>query len=147
MENHESVTILLVEDDPGHATLIEKNLRRAGIANTIVAVGDGQKAVDYLFKRNAYQHDDHPVPILILLDLNMPVMDGYQVMKILKSDERTRAIPIVVLTTTDTPQDISRSYDLGCNVYITKPVEYEKFSEAIRSLGLFLNIVKIPEKE
>jgi len=129
----------------------ERSLKTIGqisyLLHTIVAVGDGQKAVDYLFKRNAYQHDDHPVPILILLDLNMPVMDGYQVMKILKSDERTRAIPIVVLTTTDTPQDISRSYDLGCNVYITKPVEYEKFSEAIRSLGLFLNIVKIPEKE
>jgi len=147
MENHESVTILLVEDDPGHATLIEKNLRRAGIANEIVTVGDGQKAVDFLFKQNTYQHDDHPAPILILLDLNMPVMDGYQVIRILKADERTRTIPIVVLTTTDTPQDVSRCYELGCNVYITKPVEYEKFSEAIRNLGFFLNIVKIPEKE
>jgi CheY-like chemotaxis protein len=147
MENHRSVTILLAEDDPGHSTLIEKNLRRAGITNEIIKVDDGQKAVDFLFKQNTYRSDDHPVPILILLDLNMPVMDGYQVIKALKADERTRTIPIVVLTTTDAFQDVSRCYDLGCNVYITKPVEYGKFSEAIRNLGFFLNIVKIPEKE
>jgi CheY-like chemotaxis protein len=147
MEHHKAVTILLAEDDPGHAALIEKNLRRAGIANDIVKVDDGQKAVDFLFKQNAYRNDDRPVPILILLDLNMPVMDGYQVIKVLKADERTRTIPIVVLTTTDTSQDVSRCYDLGCNVYITKPVEYGKFSEAIRNLGFFLSIVKIPEKE
>jgi CheY-like chemotaxis protein len=147
MEAHASVMILLVEDDPGHATLIEKNLRRAGIANEIVTLGDGQRAVDFLFKQNSYQHDSHPVPLLVLLDLNMPVLDGYQVISRLKADERTRTIPIVVLTTTDTPQEVARCYELGCNVYITKPVEYEQFSEAIRNLGLFLSIVKIPEKE
>jgi len=139
------VTILLIEDDRGHALLIEKNLRRAGIANEIVNLDTGQKAVDFLFKKGSYSADTHPAPPLILLDLNLPVLDGYQVLRIIKNDERTKAIPVVVLTTTDNPQEIAKCYELGCNVYITKPVEYEKFSDAIRRLGLFLSIVRVPE--
>jgi CheY-like chemotaxis protein len=147
MDEERPITILLVEDDPGHAVLIERNLRRAGIANEIITVDNGQKSVDFLFKKNGYENDRSPDPFLILLDLNMPVMNGYQVLEVIKKDERTRKIPIVVLTTTDNPQEVARCYELGCNVYITKPVEYEKFSEAIRSLGLFLSIVKIPDQE
>lgn len=147
MNDHQTVTILLVEDDPGHATLIERNLRRAGIANEIVTLTDGQKAVDFLFKENDYREDRHPAPLLILLDLNMPVLDGFQVLKLIKADERTKQIPVVVLTTTDVPQEIKRCYALGCNVYVTKPVEYDQFAEAIRNLGLFLSVVKIPKKE
>ncbi len=146
MMNQMPVTILLVEDDPGHAVLIEKNLRRAGISNSIVTLDNGQKAVDFLFKKGDYEGDDHPAPPLILLDLNLPVLDGYQVLKILKSDERTKQIPVVVLTTTDNPQEIARCYELGCNVYITKPVEYETFTDAIRKLGLFLSIVRVPHQ-
>jgi CheY-like chemotaxis protein len=145
MDDHQLVTILLVEDDPGHARLIEKNLRRAGISNEIIALDNGQKAVDFLFKEGEYSNNQRPQPILILLDLNLPVLDGYQVLKLIKEDERTKRIPVVVLTTTDNPYDISKCYELGCNVYITKPVEYEKFSEAIRQFGLFLAIIKIPE--
>ena len=147
MDLHKPVTILLVEDDPGHALLIEKNLRRAGITNTIIALDNGQKAVDYLFNKAGYGNDPHPAPFLILLDLNLPVLDGYQVLKIIKNDPHTKQIPVVVLTTTDNPQEISRCYELGCNVYVTKPVEYDKLSDAIRMLGLFLTIVKVPEKE
>jgi len=146
MMNQQPVTILLVEDDPGHAVLIEKNLRRAGIANSIITLDNGQKAIDFLLKEGAYLGADHPAPPLILLDLNLPVLDGYQVLKAIKGDERTKKIPIVVLTTTDNPQEIARCYEMGCNVYITKPVEYESFSDAIRKLGLFLTIVKVPEK-
>lgn len=147
MKNQEAVTILLVEDDAGHALLIEKNLRRAGIANSIIKLDDGQKAVDFLFKSGAYSGDEHPSPLLILLDLNLPVLNGEQVLGIIKNDARTKQIPVVVLTTTDNPQEISRCYELGCNVYVTKPVEYDKFTEAIRTLGLFLAIVKVPEHE
>jgi CheY-like chemotaxis protein len=82
--------------------------------------------------------------LLVLLDLNLPGLDGYQVLARLKSDERTRQIPVIILTTTDDPREVERCYALGCNVYITKPVEYEQFSEAIRKLGLFLSVVKIP---
>ena len=145
MENQQPVMILLVEDDSGHALLIEKNLRRAGISNKIVTLDNGQKAVDFLFKEGAYTGAGHPSPPLILLDLNLPVLDGYQVLKIIKSDERTKAIPVVILTTTDNPREVARCYELGCNVYITKPVEYEKFSDAIRKLGLFLSIVRVPD--
>ena len=147
MNNHQSVTILLVEDDEGHALLIEKNLRRAGIANNIITLNNGQKAVDFLFKTGDYSGDENPAPLLILLDLNLPVLSGYQVIKIIKHDESTKHIPIVVLTTTDNPLEVSRCYELGCNVYVTKPVGYEQFSEAIRTLGLFLSVVKVPGQE
>lgn len=147
MGTQQPVIILLVEDDQGHALLIEKNLRRAGISNEIAVLDTGQKAVDYLFKEGAYKDAPHALPPLILLDLNLPVLDGYQVLKRIKNDERTRKIPVIVLTTTDNPHEVSRCYELGCNVYITKPVEYDQFSDAIRTLGLFLSIVKVPEKE
>jgi len=144
MPADQPVTILLVEDDPGHARLIERNLRRAHITNDIVMLSDGQQAIDYLFKERAYREATHVMPLLMLLDLNLPQLDGYQVLERIKADERTRHIPVLILTTTDEPHEIERCYALGCNVYITKPVEYEQFAEAIRKLGLFLSIVQIP---
>ena len=141
------VTILLVEDDPGHARLIEKNLRRASITNEIVVASDGQEAIDYLFGEGKYAQVPRPSPILVLLDLNLPVLDGYQVLRRMKGDERTRCIPVVVLTTTDDAREVARCYELGCNVYVTKPVDYEQFSKAICDLGLFLSIVAVPNGE
>jgi len=145
MPNLQSVTILLVEDDPGHARLIEKNLRRANLNNDLIVVTDGAQAVDYVFHQGAYQGRDQTQALLILLDLNLPVLDGYEVLQRIKSDEQTKKIPIVILTTTDDPREVARCYELGCNVYVTKPVEYTEFSEAIRQLGLFLAVVTIPE--
>jgi CheY-like chemotaxis protein len=139
--------ILLVEDDPGHALLIRKNLQRGGFTHDILVLDDGQKAVDFLFKQGAYEADNRPAPDLILLDLNLPILSGNQVLKIIKNDVRTKNIPVVVLTTTDNPQEIARCYDLGCNMYITKPVEYDQFSDTIQRLSMFLSIVKTPEKE
>ena len=144
MPVEQPVTILLVEDDPGHARLIERNLRRAHISNEIVTLGDGQQAVDYLFKEHTYAGTAHALPLLLLLDLNLPRLDGYQVLTRLKVDARTRHIPVIILTTTDEPYEIERCYALGCNIYLTKPVEYEQFAEAMRKLGLFLFIVKLP---
>ena len=138
----DNVTILLVEDDPGHARLIEKNLRRANIRNEIVMLGDGQQALDYLCDGGRISSE---VPLLVLLDLNLPVLDGYQVLARMKADERMRHIPVIVLTTTDDAREVSRCYELGCNVYVTKPVDYEQFSEAIRQLGLFLLVVMLPD--
>lgn len=144
MHTVHQVAILLVEDDPGHARLIIKNLRRANLTNEIVAVEDGQQALDYLFSEGEYAGDVPPTPMLVLLDLNLPVLDGYQVLKRMKADERTKRIPVVILTTTDDTREVERCYDLGCNVYITKPVDYQQFSEAIRKIGLFLSVVTIP---
>jgi len=141
------VTILLAEDDAGHARLVEKNLRRSGVSNRFVIVNDGRKALDYLFGEGEYAQKQREETLLVMLDLNMPVMDGYQVLERMKADERTRQIPVVVLTTTDDSREVARCYELGCNVYITKPVDYERFCEAVRRLGLFLSVVSIPNGE
>jgi CheY-like chemotaxis protein len=95
---------------------------------------------------NTYSGDPIPANLPVLLDLNLPVMDGYQVLRRMKGNASTRRIPVIVLTTTDDEREIDRCYDLGCNVYITKPVDYEGFSEAIRKLGLFLSVVAIPKE-
>ena len=132
------VTIVLVEDDPGHARLIEKNVRRAGVNNEIVHFASGTAGLDYLMA-----HDG--TPTLVLLDLNLPDMSGTRILEQLKSDAATKHIPVIVLTTTDDKVEIQKCYDLGCNVYITKPVDYDAFATAIRQLGLFLSVMKVPE--
>ncbi|MBN1877272.1 MAG: response regulator [Anaerolineae bacterium] len=144
MSNVEQVTLLLAEDDPGHARLIQKNLRRANLHNEIVVVTDGQQALDYLRSEGAYSGRPPACPLLVLLDLNMPVLDGYQVLERMKQDSNLHRIPVVVLTTTDDPREVEHCYELGCNVYITKPVEYDEFVEAVQKLGLFLSVVTIP---
>jgi CheY-like chemotaxis protein len=139
----QSVTIIMIEDDEGHARLIEKNIRRAGIANAIRHFTDGTSALDHLF-----QAADGPLrngPALILLDLNLPDMSGIDILAAIKADPVLRRTPVVVLTTTDDRLEIERCYDLGCNVYITKPVNYENFAAAIRQLGLFLSVITVPE--
>jgi len=147
MTDVQHVAILMVEDDPGHARLIEINLRRAHISNPIIMVDNGQKAVDFLFSEGEYANQPCPRSLLVLLDLNIPVLDGYQVLKRMKENERTHRIPVVILTTTDDTREIQKCYELGCNIYITKPINYDKFIEAIRNLGLFLSVIKIPDGE
>jgi CheY-like chemotaxis protein len=147
MRKPEEVVILLVEDDPSHACLIEKNLRRSNITNEIVKLADGQQALDYLLcDREAGGRFASP-QVLVLLDLNMPGISGYQVLERLKAHQRTRRVPVMVLTTTDDSVEIKKCCELGCNAYITKPVDYQQFSEAIRRLGLFLTIVRMPEED
>lgn len=147
MPNVQAVNILLVEDDPGHARLIEKNLRRSNITNQITVINDGREAIDYLFKQGDYTLSPHASPLLVLLDLNLPGLDGYQILERMKSNHKTKHIPVIMLTTTDDVREVDRCYNLGCNVYITKPVDYEHFSEAIRKIGLFLSVVTIPQGE
>jgi CheY-like chemotaxis protein len=139
------VTILLVEDDPGHARLIEKNVRRAGVNNEIVPFTDGTTVVEYLFGETAGAVRTGHKPVLVLLDLNLPDMSGIDILARIKSDEHLKRTPVIVLTTTDDKVEIQRCYDLGCNVYITKPVNYEGFATAIRQLGLFLSVMQVPE--
>ena len=145
MNDHRPVNIVMVEDDEGHARLIERNIRRAGISNDITHFLDGTSALDYLFN-----HNDGPTkngPALVLLDLNLPDMSGTDILARIKSEPRMKRTPVVVLTTTDDKVEIQRCYDLGCNVYITKPVNYESFADAIRQLGLFLAVIQVPEVE
>ncbi len=147
MPDRAPVTILLVEDDPGHARLIEKNIRRANITNEVVILGDGKAASDFIFCEGEYAECKRPTPIFVLLDLNLPHIDGYSVLSRMKADERTRSIPVLVLTSTDDEREVERCYSLGCNVFMTKPVDYQQFTEAIRKLGLFLEIVSLPTSE
>jgi CheY-like chemotaxis protein len=140
------LTVLLAEDDQGHATLVLRNLMRAGIANDLVHVGDGQEALDYVSCNGNYAGRTPNGPILLLLDINMPRVDGVEVLRRMKADEVTRRIPVIMLTTTDDPREIEHCYKLGCSVYLTKPVEYGAFVEAVRRLGLFLQIVSVPNE-
>ena len=135
-------TIVMVEDDLGHARLIEKNLRRFGIVNTIHHCQDGQQAVDYFFDDGEARNISDQT--LILLDLNLPIRDGFEVLELLKNNERTRRIPIIILTTTSNPREVDRCYQLGCNIYITKPVDYQSFTAALEKLGIILDVVKLP---
>ena len=137
------VKIVMIEDDEGHARLIEKNIRRANINNEIVHFVDGDTALNYLFTPSIRENG----PLLVLLDLNLPDVQGTEILARLKGDEHLRRSPVVVLTTTDDKVEIQRCYDLGCNVYITKPVDYESFAGAIRQLGLFLSVIQVPDAE
>lgn len=136
------VTFVLIEDDPGHARLIEKNVRRAGVQNPLVHFSDGTGALEWLFGPEGRECRG---ALLVLLDLNLPDMSGLDILARIKADDAMRRVPVIVLTTTDDKQEIQRCYDLGCNVYITKPVEYDGFAAAIRQLGLFLAVVQVPE--
>jgi len=139
-----SVTIILAEDDEGHAKLVEKNLHRAGISNAIQWCPNGKEALDYIQGKGEFDSQPHKSNVLLLLDLNMPVMDGYHVLEQLKADTDTKRIPVIILTTTDDAREVKRCYELGCNIYVTKPVDYEGFSHAIRELGLFLSVITVP---
>lgn len=139
------VTIVMVEDDEGHARLIERNIRRAGVNNEIVAFSDGTSAVSYLFGADGSGEVSRGRALLILLDLNLPDMSGVDILANVKGNQHTRLSPVVVLTTTDDEREIQRCYDIGANVYITKPVNYEGFANAIRQLGLFLSVMQVPE--
>ena len=147
MNDHRPVSIVMIEDDLGHARLIEKNIRRAGISNGIRHFTDGTSALAYLFE--APEGPALNGPALVLLDLNLPDMSGTDILARIKGDGAgpLKRTPVVVLTTTDDKVEIQRCYDLGCNVYITKPVNYENFADAIRQLGLFLSVIQVPEVE
>lgn len=137
--------IILVEDDDGHALLIEKNLRRAGVNNPLLRLHDGQEALDYFFSGSATAHALVGfTSAVVLLDVNMPRIDGVEVLRRLKADPATAMLPVIMLTTTDDPREIARCYALGCNIYVTKPVEYSAFVDAIQRLGFFLQVVKLP---
>jgi len=144
MADLNEINILVVEDDPGHSRLIEKNLRRASINNGIIQVSTGRQALDYLFGEGEYEGQEPASMLLVMLDLNLPEISGLQVLKRMRENKATRRIPVIILTTSDDDHDIALCYELGCNVYVTKPVDYAKFSEAIRKLGLFMSVVRVP---
>ncbi len=138
------VTIIMIEDDEGHARLIERNIRRSGVNNEIKPFTNGTEAIGYLFGSDGTGSAHKNEALLILLDLNLPDMSGIDILRRVKENRFLKYTPVVVLTTTDDEHEIKRCYDLGCNVYITKPVNYESFANAIRQLGLFFSVIQVP---
>ena len=146
MSNHaKPVTIIMIEDDEGHARLIEKNIRRAGVNNEIIPFANGTDALKYLLGSDGSGEVSAGRHLLVLLDLNLPDMTGVDILEKVKNNQHTKLSPVVVLTTTDDEREIQRCYDLGANVYITNPVDYDGFANAIRQLGLFFSVMQVPE--
>lgn len=143
--NARPVSIVMIEDDEGHARLIEKNVRRAGVNNDIIPFTNGTDALKFLLGTDGSGEVSSGRQLLILLDLNLPDMTGIDILKKLKANQHTKRAPVVVLTTTDDVREIQRCYDIGANVYITKPVNYDSFANAIRQLGMFLAVMQVPE--
>jgi len=136
--------ILIVEDDEGHAILVRENLAAAGLNNPIEQFRDGQAVLDFLFRRGPGPHRQTGQTYLVLLDIRMPKVDGVEVLRQIKSDHELRKLPVIMLTTTDDSREVERCHQLGCNSYIQKPVDYDKFAEAIRRLGLFVLLLLVP---
>jgi CheY-like chemotaxis protein len=136
--------LLIAEDDEGHAELIVRNLRRAGIANKVIQFPDGQEVLDFFLAKGDGPHAEKDVSYLLLLDIRMPRVDGLEVLRRLKKESAFASVPVTMITTTDDPRDIQDCHDLGCSSYITKPVDYELFVETIQTLGHFLKVVTIP---
>jgi CheY-like chemotaxis protein len=141
----ERVRILMAEDDPGHAELVRMNLERAGLRNPVRLFTNGQQVLDFFFGGAGEPAFDPEGSYLLLLDIRMPMIDGVEVLRRLKADPDLRAVPVIMLTTMDDPVEVRRCHALGCNSYITKPVEYEKLIEVVRQLGLYLALVRVPQ--
>ena len=137
MDKFENVDILLVEDNPNDAELAMRALRKGKLANHITWVKDGAEALEFIFRTGAYAGRADRNPKLILLDLKLPKVDGIEVLKRIKADERTRVIPVVMVTSSAEGRDVAESYKLGVNSYIVKPVEFEQFSETVAKAGLY----------
>ena len=137
MNKFESVDILLVEDNPNDAELAMRALRKGRLANNISWVKDGAEALEFIFRTGAYAERPDQNPRLILLDLKLPKVDGIEVLKRIKADERTRVIPVVMVTSSAEGRDIVESYKLGVNSYVVKPVEFDHFSETVAKAGFY----------
>lgn len=141
MTHSQSPTILIVDDDEGHAILIRENLEAAGLRNRMEHFRDGQAILDFFAQREVTDAASY----LLLLDIRMPKVDGIEVLRRLKANATLNKLPVIMLTTTDDTREVERCYELGCSVYIQKPVDYDRFAEAIRRLGLFVSLVLVPQ--
>ena len=135
------ISIILDEDDDGHATLIEKNLQRAGLGTPLIRFKEGAAALEHL---RAAQKNSEKRSVILIADIKMPGMDGVELLRTIRDDAALAATPIIMLTTTDDSREIARCYELGCNIYITKPIKYDEFMEAVQRLGKFLQVIELP---
>jgi CheY-like chemotaxis protein len=136
--------ILIAEDDEGHAILMRQNLELAGVENPVEHFRDGQALLDFLFKRGPGRVREDSLTYVVLLDIRMPKVDGVEVLRRIKADAGLRKIPVIMLTTTDDAREVARCHEFGCSVYLQKPVDYDKFAEAMRRLGLLIMLMQVP---
>jgi CheY-like chemotaxis protein len=143
MKNYKEMIILIAEDDDGHADLIKDGLEESGVCNKFIRFSNGEEAWNFLSRTGSKEVRDQSKSYLLLLDINMPKMDGIEVLRRMKSNDELKDIPVMMLTTTDDPREVEACYRIGCNMYITKPVDFKKFTETLKRLGLFIQIVKV----
>jgi CheY-like chemotaxis protein len=136
--------ILIVEDDPNDVELTLTALEEYNLANEVVVTRDGQEALDYLHRRGQYSNRSQDNPAVILLDLKLPKVDGLEVLQQIKSDERLKMVPVIVLTSSHQEKDVMRSYKLGVNAYVVKPVDFHEFVNAVKELGVFWAVINEP---
>jgi len=140
-----TVDIILVEDDPNDAALITRVFKKHNLTNKIVLLKDGAEALEYLFATGRYAHNpSHMSPKVVLLDLKLPKVDGIEVLKRLKADQRTKNIPVVVLTSSSEDRDIKTAYDLGVNSYVTKPIKFDDFAQVVSQLRMYWTLINKP---
>jgi len=138
--------ILLVEDDDNDAGLTKNVLNQFGIINKIIRVSDGEEALDYFYRRNNFQGNEDPYPAVVLLDLKMPRVNGIEVLQEIKSNDKLKTIPVIILTSSSEETDLKTCYQLGVNAYVVKPVDIEQFRNAIKELGIFWLLINTPPK-
>ncbi len=143
MENYKELIILIAEDDDGHADLIMEALIDSGVRNKLLRFKNGEEIWEFLSQTGGNEVRDKNKNYLLLLDINMPKMDGIEVLTKMKTDVHLKEIPVMMLTTTDDPREVEACYKIGCNIYITKPIDFTKFAETLKRLGLFIQVVKI----
>ncbi len=139
-----NINIVIVEDDEGHALLIKRNLKRSGIVNPILHFKNGEDVLSFFFNEGSEYFINKDSAYVILLDIKMPKVDGIEVLEKLKNADETKKIPVIMITTTDNPKEIEACHALGCNSYIVKPIDYQRFIEIVKRLGYYLDIIEIP---
>jgi CheY-like chemotaxis protein len=141
---NKNITIIIAEDDEGHAFLIKRNLSKSGVINPIIHFKDGEEVLNYFNRISSGEQTESDVGYIVLLDIKMPRIDGTEVLEKMKADPVLKKIPIIMITTTDAPAEVELCHKLGCNSYIVKPIDYNKFIDVVKKLGYFLEIVEIP---
>lgn len=143
MIKYKELTILIAEDDDGHADLIMTGLKESGICNNMIRFVDGKQTWEFISGKGKDMVLDKNKSYLLLLDINMPKMDGLEVLERIKGNDDFKSLPVIMLTTTDDPREVEKCYELGCNIYVIKPVDFLKFAETLKRLGLFIQVVKV----